>query len=513
MKSKYLSLCIAVLLLISLAVAPAQAQDSDDPGSHIAANNSDWVISSDPPQLLSEENGWLRDEKNLITNFYSMYHPEVVYVPEWDTEDGYPYLMWFFAWAYNQENDAAGQYPGYPGGDAIFLARAKALEGPWEVYSLNYRTEEFFWDAEQKPYFWYPVITCQDTWYDSWHVGDPSVVYKDGLFHMAYSSMGCDEDLIPSHHGNDTDGNASCIMGAVSQDGINWTRSEKPLIVWEGEKGFNEKTDRNSWYGGHQRPSLTFEDGKWKMWYDYKENQVGYAECDGDFLTGNWTELRSGSNPLFTGVDFDVVKIGSVYYGYGDPYISWCKIKDDQIPSYSDDPSKWSQRQIVEYQSLDGINWTPTGWFRPDSGYDAIQIPQVFLDHKNGRVCIFYATQRGKRESTSYDWRWDNIRMMYRDIALFDTGAEYSPTPTPSAQTPAPSATDSFQTPAPSQSSIPSLNTSGGQTAPALSSQPSAPARKTSAGPVILAVSAVIAAAAVAGAIIFLKLKRKEDKK
>ena len=70
------------------------------------------------------------------------------------------------------------KYPGYPGGDAIFLARAKALEGPWEIYSINYDTGEYFWDQEQKPYFWYPVLTCQDVWYDSWHVGDPSVVYK-----------------------------------------------------------------------------------------------------------------------------------------------------------------------------------------------------------------------------------------------------------------------------------------------------------------------------------------------
>lgn len=327
--------------------------------------------------------------------------------------------MWFFAWAYNQENDAAGKYPGYPGGDAIFLARAKALEGPWEIYSINYDTGEYFWDQEQKPYFWYPVLTCQDVWYDSWHVGDPSVVYKDGVFYMAYSAMGCDEDMIPAHLSGDTDGNASCIMGAVSEDGIHWTRSEKPLLVWEGEKGYVEAEDRNSWYGGHQRPSLMFEDGIWKMWFDYKENQIGYAQCEGDFLTGQWTEVRGGSQPLLTGVDFDVVKIGSVYYAYGDPYIDWYKIKDDEIPYYSDDASKWSQRQIVEYQSLDGINWTATGWFRPDEGYDAIQIPQVFLDHKENRVCIFYATQRGKRESSYYDWRWDNIRMMYKDVKLF----------------------------------------------------------------------------------------------
>ena len=392
----------------------------NDMQGHIDAINKSGI--PERPVLLGADSGWIRDQKNLITNFYSMYQPEVVYVPEWDDGQGYPYLMWFFAWSYNQENDPQGDYPGYPGGDAIFLARAKALEGPWEIYSVNYETGEHFWDAEQKPFYWYPVITCQDVWYDSWHVGDPSVVYKEGVFYMAYSAMGCDEDMIPSHYEGDTDGNASCIMGAVSTDGINWKRSEKPLIIWDKEKGYNEKANPQEYMGGHQRPSLMFEDGVWKMWYDYHGNLIGYAEnagCSGDFLTGEWKEIRGGQQPLLTGVDFDVVKIGSVYYAYGDPYIDWYKITDDEIPYYSDDASRWSQRQIVEYQSLDGISWKATGWFRPDEGYGANQIPQVFLDHKNGRVCIFYATQRGRKFSDEYDWRWDSIRMMYKDIKLF----------------------------------------------------------------------------------------------
>ena len=419
--------------------------------------------------------------------------------------------MWFFAWAYNQENEPQGDYPGYPGGDAIFLARAKALEGPWEVYSLDYKTGKSFWDRKQEPFYWQPVLTCQDVWYDSWHVGDPSVVYKDGRFYMAYSSMGCDEDMIPDHYEGDTDGNASCIMGAVSEDGSHWTRSEKPLLVWEGEKGYVEAEDRNSWYGGHQRPSLMFEDGIWKMWFDYKENQIGYAQCEGDFLTGQWTEVRGGSQPLLTGVDFDVVKIGSVYYAYGDPYIDWYKIKDDEIPYYSDDASKWSQRQIVEYQSLDGINWTATGWFRPDEGYDAIQIPQVFLDHKENRVCIFYATQRGKRESSYYDWRWDNIRMMYRDVELFDTGAEYSAPP--SAETPSPTAgnTDAGGIAGASgQTANPSPSPLKQEQSPA-AEKPEMKPDGLKTGPVILIAALVIAAAAVLIAYVAVKRKGKRE--
>lgn len=426
----------AVICLIIAVSCTGFAAGVSDTDNHIACDNASLSVPTDGPVRLDETYGWVRSGKNLLTNFYSMYQPEVIYIKEQDVEGGYPYRMWFFAWAYTQENDATPIYPGYPGGDAIFTARARSLEGPWEVYSLDYSTDEFFWDTKMDPFYWYPVVTCDDKWYDSWHVGDPSVVYMDGTFYMAYSAMGCDEDGIPSHKPKDTDGNASCIMGAVSTDGIHWTRSEKPLLVWKGEKGFNEKDSYDKYYGGHQRPSLMFEDGVWKMWYDYRYNRLGYAECRGDFLTGSWKESATDLNGLGLGVDFDVVKIGDIYYAYGDPYVNWVGIKDTDIPYYPDDSSLWSQRQIVEYQSRDGLSWTATGYFLPDEGYDAIQIPQVFLDHKENRVYIFYATQRGKRGGKTYDWRWDNIRCMSRDAALFASAAApvYTPAPTP-AQT------------------------------------------------------------------------------
>ena len=114
-----------------------------------------------------------------------------------------------------------------------------------------------------------------------------------------------------------------------------------------------------------------------------------------------------------------MVKIGDIYYAYGDPYVNWVGIKDTDIPYYPDDSSLWSQRQIVEYQSRDGLSWTATGYFLPDEGYDAIQIPQAFIDHKRRRVCIFYATQRGKREGDQYDWRWDTLRYRWKSFEDF----------------------------------------------------------------------------------------------
>lgn len=388
-------------------------------------NSNDWIVAiwDDVPVL---DDDWYRSEDDLITNFYSMYQPEVVYVEEWDDGENYPYLMYFFAWAYTHENDPEGDYPGYPGGDAIFMARAKAVEGPWEIYAVDRATGINYWDTQQDPETWEPIIVCQNQWYDSWHVGDPSVVYKDGVFYMAYSAMGADEDGIPMHLQGDTDGNTSCIMGATSVDGIHWTKSESPLVVWNKEKGFNEIAYPKEYLGGHQRPSILYEDGVWRMWYDVRYNEYGYAECEGNFMDPSaWTEIYNGENPYryedgrkFHIVDIDVEKVGNTYYAYADPYISWYGIIDNTLAYYEDDPGNWAGRQIVEYQSSDGIHWEATGYFRPDSEYDSIQIPQIFFDAKNDRLCLFYATQRGKLTSDTYDWRWDNLRVMTKSLNI-----------------------------------------------------------------------------------------------
>jgi len=455
---KVMAVIMLGLLLAVSIVGNTFAAPKNDTDNHIDCDNSDYVIPTTGAIRLDETTGWHKVKGNMLTNFFSMYQPEVIYVPEWDVEGGYPYMMWFFAWAYNQENDPQPStgYEGLKvegpngeqlGGDMVFCARAKSVEGPWEVYSnkgnKKGQDDEFYWDKDMNPFYWYPVIMPSNTWFNSWHIGDPSVVYKDGTLYMALSSMGADEDLIPTHKAGDVDGNSSCIVGATSTDGINWNVSDKPLIVWENEKGFDEDAKGDKYYGGHQRPSIMFEDGKWKMWYDFRGNQVGYAECNGDFINGTWTEHKTGATGLLTGVDFDVIKIGSIYYAYGDPYMSWVGVKDRDIPYYSSDSSQWSQRQIVEYQSYDGLKWVPTGYFLPDADYDANQIPQTFIDHKTGRIYIFYATQRGVKKGQwggKYDWRWANIRCMYRDVELFAIDANTMVTPAPSV-TPTPTPT------------------------------------------------------------------------
>ena len=45
------------------------------------------------------------------------------------------------------------------------------------------------------------------------------------------------------------------------------------------------------------------------------------------------------------------------------------------------------------------------------------ELPFVdIFDAKNNRLCLFYATQRGKIESDTYDWRWDNLRVMIKSL-------------------------------------------------------------------------------------------------
>ena len=124
--------------------------------------------------LLGEasEGQWQRAQVNLLTNFNNMYNPCVI-----ETGGEYRYRMWFFGWAENQSNK------NIPGSDAIFHARSRDLKS-WEVYS-----RENTWDKTLDPKKWVPVVHAGDRWYEAWHVGDPSVVMRDGRYYMALYAM------------------------------------------------------------------------------------------------------------------------------------------------------------------------------------------------------------------------------------------------------------------------------------------------------------------------------------
>jgi len=169
---KVMAVIMLGLLLAVSIVGNTFAAPKNDTDNHIDCDNSDYVIPTTGAIRLDETTGWHKVKGNMLTNFFSMYQPEVIYVPEWDVEGGYPYMMWFFAWAYNQENDPQPStgYEGLKvegpngeqlGGDMVFCARAKSVEGPWEVYSnkgnKKGQDDEFYWDKDMNPFIGIPL--------------------------------------------------------------------------------------------------------------------------------------------------------------------------------------------------------------------------------------------------------------------------------------------------------------------------------------------------------------------
>jgi len=356
--------------------------------AHMEQANRRMALRTDRSAL------WHRTGKNVLWGFRNMYAPKVVRVPD----KAYPLRMWFFGWAVADGN------PGYPGCDAIFHARGKDLER-WEVYC-----GDGAWDATMTPAKWKPVVTARDKHYDQWHNGDPSVVYRDGAFYMAYSSTGFNADGIGEHRPGDKDGDILCVMGATSQDGIEWRRSPEPLLINKDEIGAPHGKNSEFLHGMYHRPSLLWDNGRWRLWFDYWAGPegggiaMGHAECRGDFLDpGAWTIVRAGDRPLLPSwPNPEVVKVAGKYYSFADPPI---------LP----EPHPWKARQIAEAVSDDGIHWTVLGHVKPDADTPALHVPTPFVDASTDppRIVLFYACQIG---GEPYDYRYNRIRYMARAI-------------------------------------------------------------------------------------------------
>lgn len=348
-----------------------------------------------------------RTEKNLLDGFCDMYHPTVK-KEQLPGCEGYPYSMWFFGWSVTDTN------PGYPGCDAIFLARGKDPY-TWEVWA-----GEDAWDGEMDIKKWVPIVTADEgAWYDNWHNGDPSVVKKDGVYYMMYSSYASGPDMKFSWESGDVDGDLCCVMGARSDDGIHWTKSGGPVLVWEPEIDapyFGDKiVSPPDFRGLYHRPSLMFDEsiGKWRMWFDYNDGRylsVGYAEAEADadiMQKSSWTELRNGDDPMFQNFpNPDVIKIGGRYYMFSDPGVSGHGADPGLAP-----PLGWPDRQIVVAVSDDGYEWRLAGWMLPDSDTPANQIPCGY--YEEGVLYIYYAAQiGGGKTPEQYNWRYDRIRVI-----------------------------------------------------------------------------------------------------
>jgi len=343
------------------------------------------------PRHVDRSPFWQRSQRTVLSGFRNMYHATVLQVDD----AACPFRMWFFGWAAEDCN------PGFPGCDAIFLARGKSLD-QWEVYS-----GEGSWDAAMDPRKWVPVITARDKPYDAWHNGDPSVVLHKGRYYMAYSATGPNSDGIRFGLPGDRDGDLYCVMGAVSGDGIHWQRSAEPLLIYGPEIGAPRAPQTDAFkYGMYHRPSLLFDQGRWRLWFDYwtgSDVAMGYAEApEDDFMKGKFRVLRAGDNPvLHEWPNPSVIKAGSKYYSFADP------------AGYG---QGWPGRQLAEAESDDGINWRILGWLPPDPDTPACHVPSATMVREGGekRLVVFYSCQVG---GEPYDFRYDRIRYMKRRLS------------------------------------------------------------------------------------------------
>jgi len=361
--------------------------------------------------------------KNAIGGFRNMYHACIVKTDDKD----YPYFMYFFGWAYDDCNT------GWPACDAVFLARGKNLD-EWEVYAKRLTNETYYWDVYDADHNynireWAPILCGGDVWYDSWHFGDPSVVYKDGKFYGVFSSYGLDMDM---EVGGDN-GDISCIIAGISDDGIHWTKSEYPIGIWEPEIGKREPVTSDGsdfrdtpFYGLYHRPCILWNEdgGKWQMWFDYIAPDpatgaylfcMGYAENKGDFMKpGDWVFIQKDDSPaIWNFPNPEVIRIHGKYFAYGDPDVVRHGAKHERLTV-----NGWARRQLVEAQSDDGLNWTITGFVMPDEDKYANHVPCLY--YEQGVLFLFYAGQNGygdrNNPSPEYDFRYDNIRYMMRSI-------------------------------------------------------------------------------------------------
>jgi hypothetical protein len=374
--------------------------------------------------------GWERNYKTAFEGFMHAYNPCVVEVPD----SAYPYRMWFFGWIVDIGNtDIAGM-------DAIYFARGKDLD-TWEVYC-----KDGSWDANKINTKWASVLYAStdsvNNYYDTFHAGDPSVVYKDGMYYMAYSATSkaftdpnSKEPIEPPGFSNKNivgypSHMIQCVNGATSSDGIHWMKTDKPLLIAAVDNKYPPDPSPTR-IGDFHRPCLRWDEdaANWRLYFDYYNAAnpglyMGLAINKGDFRTGKFEFAHPLEKPLLDGwPNPEVVKVGTCYYAFSDAP-GYTK---STAPAGKKIDSGWQGRQIRMARSADGINWEKMYYIDPDPGIDADQIPQALVTYREGKwwLYVFYATQVGWRKGekkypffkeNDYNWFYDQIRYMRQEI-------------------------------------------------------------------------------------------------
>jgi arylsulfatase A-like enzyme len=349
------------------------------------------------PAKADEASAWQREATPLLSGFVNMYNPCVV-----ETGGEWRYRMWFFGWSAKPANRGMGW-----GCDAIFHARSHDMK-TWEVWSGDDQ-----WDATMNPERWRPVLHASERWYDNWHNGDPSVVFENGRFHMAYSATSKTIPQTPGYPSN----MVLCIMGATSGDGIHWEKTNQPLLIRQEDIASpRPEPDR---IGDFHRPCLRREAGVWKLWFDYwvpgKGACLGLAENTGDFsLTNGFMLKHDPAKPLLENwPNPEVVRIGHRWHSFADP--AGYPIPVDTKP----DAAPWIGRQLREAVSDDGLHWQRLEFIPPDADAVACHVPQALVTRQDGRdwLYLLYATEVGYTPNDKrFHYEYDRIRAMRREI-------------------------------------------------------------------------------------------------
>lgn len=209
----------------------------------------------------------------------------------------------------------------------------------------------------------------------------------------------------------------SCVMGATSTDGIRWNKSREPILIWK-----EEYTNRwalvdgkigpppPEYYGSYHRPSLLFDEGHWRLWFDYFHPgtfvSLGLAENQGDFMkASDWKVLRAGKEPLLK--DWPnpaVAKAGNKYLAFSD------------APAYPPELGG-DQRQTTLAESPDGIDWTVLGHIRPE-GRASSHVPEPFVIDQDGArwLYLFYSWKPERKDGEDWDYRYKEIRFIRKRI-------------------------------------------------------------------------------------------------
>ena len=170
------------------------------------------------------------------------------------------------------------------------------------------------------------------------HVNDPSVVKIGSTYYMYY-----DWGTQVMSNGRVTE--LGAINLATSTDGRNWTK--QGVVLSKSSQPWNTRYVL--------RPSVLYDGGQWKMWFDsestdpqYPQRYVGYATS----TDGRAWNIRP--DWVFTGGAVDVKKVGNKYIML----------------------QEWQQGTLLAVSS-DGITWTDKGPLFRNSGTDFDRYGQV----------------------------------------------------------------------------------------------------------------------------------------